>query len=114
VLAAHNGRSGHAYFVTDGEPVPFRAFMTDLAATAGVALGDRSVPRSVAWATAGWLERAWRALPLPGEPPLTRTALALGAQEMTVDDTKARRELDYEPTVSRDQGLAALSRLNRE
>lgn len=113
VLAAEHGRGGQAYFVTDGEPVQLRAFLTALAGTAGVTLGDRSVPRWAAWAVAGGLESAWRVLPLRGEPPLTRTSLALGGQQMTVDDGKARRELGYEPTISRQDGLAELAALNQ-
>lgn len=113
VLAAQRGRGGQAYFVTDGEPVQLRAFLTALADTAAVTLGDRSVPRWAAWAAAGALEGAWRRVGLRGEPPLTRTFLALGGQQMTVEDGKARRELGYEPTISREEGLARLATLNR-
>ena len=41
--------------------------------------------------------------------PLTRTFLALSAQEMTVDDGKARAELGYRPAITREQGLAELA-----
>jgi nucleoside-diphosphate-sugar epimerase len=109
VRAVAAGRGGEVYFVTDGPPVQLRAFLTALASTAGVQLPDRSLPRPVAWAAATVLEAAWRALPLPGEPPLTRTFLALSAQEMTVDDSKARRELGYRPVIERAAGLAALA-----
>ena len=68
VLAAEKGRGGEAYFLTDGEPVPFRDFLTALAATAGVELGDRSVPRWLLAGVAASAEAAWRWLPLAGEP----------------------------------------------
>lgn len=109
LLAAEHGRSGEIYFLTDGEPVQTRAFLTALAATSGVELGDRSVPRWAADLTARACELAWRVLPLSGEPPLTRTLVALGGQRMTVDDSKARRELGYQATVSRGEGLDELS-----
>jgi nucleoside-diphosphate-sugar epimerase len=109
VLAVERGRGSDVYFLTDGEPVEFREFLTALAATAGVALPGRSLPRPLAWAAATALEAVWRVLPLRGAPPLTRTFLALSAQEMTVDDGKARRELGYRPVVQRSAGLAALA-----
>jgi len=59
----------------------------------------------VALATAATSELAWRTLPLRGEPPLTRLAYWLSAQECTIDITKARRDLGYEPVTSREDGL---------
>jgi nucleoside-diphosphate-sugar epimerase len=54
-------------------------------------------------------ELAWRLLPLPGEPPLTRFALWAASQECTLDDSKARRELGYAPVTTREEGLAGLA-----
>ena len=42
VLGAREGRRGEAYFVTDGEPVAFREFVTALLATQGVEPGERN------------------------------------------------------------------------
>ncbi|MGW8376823.1 NAD-dependent epimerase/dehydratase family protein [Streptomyces sp. ODS28] len=110
ILAAlERGSGGRAYFLTDGEPVEFRAFLTALAATAGTRLPDRSLPRWVLAAVARAGETAWRLLPLRGEPPVTRTFLVLSGQEMTVDDGAARRELGYRPVISRDEGLRRLA-----
>jgi nucleoside-diphosphate-sugar epimerase len=109
VLAAERGRAGEVYFLTDGDPVQVREFFTALTATVGVDLGDRSLPRWLVWATAVASEPAWRLLPLPGQPPVTRTAVALAGQEMTVNDAKARRELGYQAVVDRPAGLAALA-----
>jgi nucleoside-diphosphate-sugar epimerase len=110
LLAAERGRGGQAYFLTDGEPVEFRAFITGLAGAAGVQLTGRSVPRWLLSLVATGAEGAWRALRLRGEPPVTRTFLALSGQEMTVDDSLARRELGYRPVVTREEGLAELAR----
>jgi len=46
-------------------------------------------------------EAAWRVLPLPGQPPLSRMSVATIGQAMTFDDGKARRELGYEGGGSR-------------
>ena len=55
-------------------------------------------------------ETAWRALPLPGAPPLTRFAVWATGLECTLDDSRARADLGYAPVVTREEGLAALSR----
>ena len=59
-------------------------------------------------AAAGAAELAWRLLRRPGDPPLDRMTVALVADECTVDDSKARRELGYRSRVSRERGLAEL------
>ncbi|MGH8461658.1 MAG: NAD-dependent epimerase/dehydratase family protein [Stenotrophobium sp.] len=108
LLAAERGRGGEAYFLTDGKPVEFREFMTRLFATRGVKPGTRSLPRALVWALASTSEFLWEYLPLPGKPPLTRMAVVLGCQEVTVNDAKARNELGYRGLVSIEAGLAAL------
>jgi nucleoside-diphosphate-sugar epimerase len=107
-LAAERGRPGAAYFITDGEPVEFRAFVTELLATAGVDPGGRNVPAVVARGLAVGGEALWRVLPLPGAPPLTRLAYWVAGQECTLDISAARAELGYAPVVGRAAGLAEM------
>ena len=109
LCAAAAGRPGEIYFLTDGEPVEFRAFVTDLLRTQGIEPTERSLPFGVAYAAAGALEAAWRWLPLRGQPPITRAALRLIGEEVTVVDAKARREIGYVSHVSRAQGLRELT-----
>ena len=108
MLTAERGRPGQVYFVTDGEPVVFREFLSELISSQGVEPPTRSVPGWAARVAAPAAEAAWRALPLKGEPPVTRFAYWVSAQECTIDISKARRELGYEPRVSKEQGLAEL------
>jgi nucleoside-diphosphate-sugar epimerase len=108
-LGATKAAPGGVYFVTDGAPVVFREFVTSWLGTQGVAAPDKTVPTAVADAAAAVSERAWRLLRRPGPPPLTRLAAWVSSKECTLDTTRARRELGYEPVVSREQGLAALS-----
>ena len=108
VLAAERGRPGNAYFVTDGSPVVFREFVTALIATQGVQAPDGELPAPVARALAAAGETAWRLLPLPGQPPLSRFALWASSLECTLDDGKARDHLGYVPVVTREHGLTAL------
>jgi nucleoside-diphosphate-sugar epimerase len=107
-LAAERGRAGEAYFVTDGEPVVFREFITELLGTQGVTPPARNTPRAVLRAAAVASEAAWRALPLRGEPPVTRLAYFLIANETTLEIGKAREELGYEPATTIAEGMAEL------
>ena len=108
VLGAQRGAPGAVYFVTDGQPVVFRDFVTRLIETQGVTPSRRSVPAPVANAVATVGETAWRLLPLPGRPPLTRLAVWLSALEATIDITRARTELGYAPVRTIDEGLEEL------
>ncbi len=108
LLAAERGRGGQIYFFTDGEPIEMRDFMTRLLATRGVVPDGRSLPRWLARSLASTVEVVWRVFGMKGEPPVTRMAVRLIGEEVTVVDEKARRELGYVPVISRAAGLAAL------
>ncbi len=108
LLGAARGRPGEVYFVTDGEPVVFREFVGELLSTQGVQPPERNVPAPLAGAIAAAGEAAWRLLPLPGQPPLTRFAYWASSQECTIRIDKAREQLGYAPVVSIEQGLAGL------
>jgi nucleoside-diphosphate-sugar epimerase len=108
LLGAGRGRPGEAYFVTDGEPVVFRDFVTALLETQGVEPPDRSLPAWTAGPMARVGEAAWKSLPLSGSPPMTAFSAWILTQECTIDISRARRELGYEPVVSREQGLVEL------
>lgn len=108
-LGANRGGAGAAYFVTDGEPVVFRDFVTRLLATQGVEAPDGELPFAAARAIAAAGEAAWTRLPLKGAPPLTRMALWVASLECTLDISRARAELGYEPVRTIDDGLAELT-----
>lgn len=108
LLAAERGRGGEIYFLTDGAPIEFRAFITSLVATAGLDPGNRSIPRWLARLLATGTEALWRTLSLPSAPPINRMVVRLMGEEVTVNDAKARRELGYTASVSRQAGLAEM------
>lgn len=108
MLGAAQGTPGNAYFVTDGEPpVVFREFVTELLATQGVAAPGRSVP-ILAQAAVFTGELAFRTLPLPGQPPLTRFGYWISSQECTIRIDKARAQLGYNPVQTIAAGLQEL------
>jgi nucleoside-diphosphate-sugar epimerase len=108
LLAAEQGRAGQAYFVTDGDRVVFREFVSELIETQGVEPPTRTVPAAVAGPLAAATETVWRLLHLGGEPPATRFAVWVSSQECTIDISKARSELGYEPIKDRETGLAEM------
>jgi nucleoside-diphosphate-sugar epimerase len=104
-LAGTSGPAGGVWFVTDGEPVVFRDFMTNWVGTQGVEIPDKSVPAGVANAAAAASEWLWRRLKRPGNPPLTRFSVWVSSQECTIDISRAERELGYRPVTTREEGL---------
>ncbi|UXN74953.1 NAD-dependent epimerase/dehydratase family protein [Devosia sp. A8/3-2] len=108
-LALDKGRSGQVYFITDGEPAEFRSFVTSLLQTQRIAALDKSVPR--------WLLRS---MAMVGDTlgkvsggrikfPITLQEFATSAVEITLDITKARTELGYQPVISAEEGFAELA-----
>lgn len=108
LAAADRGRGGQAYFVTDGAPLPFREFAEGLLATRGVRVDGSSISGRMARATAGGGGALWRALPLPGRPPVDLATVRTVGETCTLRDERARRELGYEAQFSRERGLAEL------
>jgi nucleoside-diphosphate-sugar epimerase len=104
-LALERGTPGNVYFLTDGEPTEFRAFISALVETQGLEPPKASIPRPVAKVMASVLERVWATFRLSSAPPLTRTLIFLMGEEVTVNDAKARRELGYTASMSRERGL---------
>jgi nucleoside-diphosphate-sugar epimerase len=108
VLAAERGAPGGIYFITDGEPAIFREFLTELLDTQGVEAPTRSIPRPVAGALTMIGEAAWHWLPLSGAPPLPRLAYWVSSLECTINIAHAKRELGYQPVITRAAGMAQL------
>jgi nucleoside-diphosphate-sugar epimerase len=88
--------------------VVFREFVTAMLRTQGVEPPNRSLPSWTAAPLARVAEAAWRLLPLPGEPPMTRFRSWLLTQECTIDISKARQELGYAPILSHEEGLTTM------
>lgn len=108
ILAATHSPGGQAYFLSDGDVVNFRRWITALLKTAGVRPGRLSIPHWLAWNVAELMEIMWTVLRRKDAPPITRTMVRLIGQELTFSDRKAQQELGYAPIVTREMGLAEL------
>lgn len=110
--AAHHGSvaSGHAYVVANGEPRPVRELVEAILRAAGVEAHPRRVPLRLATLAGSITEHVWALRNTDDEPPLTRfLAEQLGTAHW-FDPRPARDDLAWSPTVTLDEGLAALAR----
>lgn len=108
LLAADKGSGGEIYFVSDGPERDFRDFLTALLKTQGVDPGKKSVPEWAAKLVAPASEAIWRLFNLEGEPLLVESVIYVIGQELTVNTSKAERDLGYRPIVSMEQGLSEM------
>ncbi|MDP6839740.1 MAG: NAD-dependent epimerase/dehydratase family protein [Planctomycetota bacterium] len=89
-----------SYFIADSEPVLLWPWIDELLLEAGLTPVERSLSRRRATLIGTLCEVLWRALPLRGEPPMTRFVAGELATSHSYDMDPARRELGYEPRVS--------------
>ena len=108
ILAAERGAGGSSYFVSDGADGTLRTVMTALLATRNVVPPKASVPFGLAWWMARCMEAVWRVFRIGGEPPITRQMLRMIGMPFTLNISRARRELGYQPIVTWQSGIAAM------
>lgn len=100
--------AGRAYFISNGEPRTMRETINALLGAVGAPLVHKTIPFGVAYAAGVVCEGLWHALPLAGEPPMTRFLAEQLATTHWYDMAPARRDFGYVPRVTFDEGLARL------
>lgn len=105
--------AGRAYFISNGEPRTMRDTLNALLAAVGAPPVTKTVPLPVAYAIGAACEGLWHALPLRGEPPLTRFLAEQLATTHWYDMGPARRDFGYAPRVTFDEGLQRLRDAHR-
>jgi len=94
---------GQAYLITDGSPVTWRAYLSDLAAAASAPPPRISVPEILARPLVAGMEAVF---PLLGRrPPLGRMGLRLLTSRSIYRIDKARSELGWSPGVGYSDGM---------
>jgi nucleoside-diphosphate-sugar epimerase len=101
--------AGRAYFISNGEPRSVREIVNGLLQAAGAPAVDKTIPFAVAYAAGVLCEGLWHALPLKGEPPMTRFLAEQLSTTHWYDMGPARRDFGYVPGVTIDEGLARLA-----
>lgn len=107
-LAPGAACAGRAYFISNGEPRTMRETLNGLLGAVGAPRVDKTIPFGVAYAAGVVCEGLWHALPLKGEPPMTRFLAEQLATTHWYDMAPARRDFGYVPQVTFDEGLARL------
>ena len=95
--------SGRAYNITNGEPRPLRTIVQKLIDELEMPCRIRSVPYPMLDMIARSMERL--ANKSDKEPVLTHFSVSKLHFDFTLDITRARTELGYEPVISLDEGI---------
>lgn len=97
---------GRTYHVSNGAPVPIWPMIARLAEALELPPPRGHLPQRIAFAI-GWTnEIAHAALRRPGEPQLSRYAVAVLSTSQTLDIGAARRDLGWAPRRPAEDGLA--------
>jgi len=107
-LAPGSAPAGRAYFISNGQPIPLWEMINRILAAADIPPVTRSIPPKLAYSAGCICEGIWGLLRLAGEPPMTRFVAHELASAHWFDISAARRDLDYQPEVSIDEGLLRL------
>jgi 2-alkyl-3-oxoalkanoate reductase len=101
--------AGRAYVLTNGEPRPVGDLLSGICRAAGVPEPRISVPAALARGAGAAIERIWAVRPGTDEPPMTRFLAEQLSTAHWFDQTEIRRDLDWQPAVSIDEGLERLA-----
>ncbi|MCC8907360.1 NAD-dependent epimerase/dehydratase family protein [Curtobacterium sp. GD1] len=107
--AADDGVHGNAYVVTNGEPRPVGDLLAGICTASGVPAPRVHVPAGVARFAGSLVEAVWRVRPGEDEPPMTRFLAEQLSTAHWFDQRRTRRDLQWTPAVSIDEGLGRLA-----
>jgi len=99
-----------SFFISDGQAIPFRKWMTMRLNAGHYKVPSLSIPRSFARPLARFTENGWKYLPLRGEPPLIREMVHLMAHPFSISIQKAKDQLAYEPLYSLEDGMLEIQK----
>jgi nucleoside-diphosphate-sugar epimerase len=109
-LAPGTACAGKVYFISNGEPKTTRATINALLAAAGAPLVEKTIPFRAAYVIGALCEGLWHALPLQGEPPMTRFLAEQLSTSHWYSMAPATRDFGYVPKVSFAEGIERLRR----
>ncbi|OII14584.1 NAD(P)-dependent oxidoreductase [Curtobacterium sp. MCBA15_008] len=99
--------AGTAFNITNGDPRPFVDLLDQLLTGLGLPVRHRRLPAGLVYGLAGVLEAVCGVLPGRPEPPVTRYTVSTITHSQTLDISRAREVLGYEPVVTLDAALAS-------
>lgn len=95
---------GGVYHLTNAEPVEIQTVLNEVVAQLGFDPPKREVSLRTALRTATLLEKTWRVLRLPGEPPITRYGVGVLSWSKTFVPDRMLRDLGA-PSVTIEEGI---------
>jgi nucleoside-diphosphate-sugar epimerase len=105
-LAAESSKAnGNIYNITNGEPMALKQVLNALFAGINVTPKYRYCNVTVFYGLASIIETIYNLLRIDQEPPLTRYTICTFAYSQTLDISKAKRDLGYEPILSIREGI---------
>ena len=117
-LEPNNSISGQAYFITNGEPVPFWDFVRSIVKRLDLPpMADTPIPHQPVLALAyarEWFDTYVRGGTIDAEDGFTPFAISYMCTHHYFSIEKARRELGYEPKISVAEGLERTCRYLEE
>ena len=99
-LMAAGPALGKAYNISNGAPVPLWDAVNYVLRQLDMPLVTRHLPYAVAYSAAALNEGLCKLLPGRPEPTLFRLGVAVMAKDFSLDISRARQLLDYDPAVS--------------
>ena len=107
-LATNPAAAGHAYFISQGEPIAIREIINEILAAGGLPPVTRSVSPAMARFAGGILELVYTLLRIRSEPRMTRFLADELSTSHWFNIDAARGELGYEPRITISEGLHRL------
>jgi len=101
--------SGRIYFISQDDPIPLWDMINAILTAAGKPPVRKSISRRRAAFIGRLMEGLYRALHIPGEPPMTRFIAEELATAHWFNITAAKRDLGYRPEISIQEGLKRFS-----
>jgi nucleoside-diphosphate-sugar epimerase len=105
---------GHAYFISQGEPVNCWRWIDELLELAELPAVQKSISRASAMRVGFACELVYRSLQRKSEPPMSRFLAAQLSNSHWFDISAARIELGYQPRVSTTEGMRRLAEWLRQ
>lgn len=102
--------AGKAYFITNDEPMAMVDILNGILKAGGLPPVTRSVSPGVAYLAGAAMEGLYGLLRRQSEPRITRFVARQLATDHWFDITAAKRDFDYCPAVSMQQGFEILAR----
>ncbi|MCD9017909.1 NAD-dependent epimerase/dehydratase family protein [Parachryseolinea silvisoli] len=107
-LAAKSKIGGEAFFVTDGEKLQFRQFITDILKTQNMEAPNKTVSLGMARTMANIFAFIWTTFGFKSTPPLYPGMVNTLGLPFIVSDDKAKKLLGYHPIISVKEGLVEM------